>query len=455
VFLLFARDHAMSFQSDPFQGMKPTPGGSAPGVEEKTQIGELHDQAKAIDLVGTTQAIITSGLNPLVALANPLLMLVPQIRQLAQTDPHKLKEQLVNGVNAFEQQGMQKALSHDSVMGARYVLCTLLDEAASETPWGGMGQWGRHSLLAIFHGETNGGTKVFELLAKLGENTKLHHHLIELIYVALCLGFKGKFAVQAGGSAQLESVRERLAKLVKELRGDHAQPLAEHWRGQAFKRRSALTWLPLWVTGSVAGALLLGLFWLLSSWLAGLSEPTYGQIQSLRLLPPTPTVTQPAPTPRLAQFLANEIRAGLVAVRDDLDRSVITIRGDGLFEPASASLSADREALMQRMAEALSKVQGQILVTGHTDNQPINSLRFPSNWHLSEERARAVQVILVSRGVPTRRVSAEGRADGEPVATNDTPANRARNRRVEVTLMAAPSAASGDAHNSANNGSRN
>jgi type VI secretion system protein ImpK len=412
-------------------------------------------KAVAAETRNLNEAITGSGLNLVVAQANPLLALVPHIRQLTHADPLKVKQELVAGVEAFKKRAQQKGLTEQDTQGASFVLCTLLDEVASETPWGGLGAWGRHSLLAMFHQQTDGGTKVFELLAKMGEDTQRHHHLMELIYVALCLGFKGKFAVQAGGSAQLESVRERLATLLKELRGDHAQPLAEHWRGQAFKRRSALTWLPLWVTGSVAGALLLGLFWLLSSWLAGLSEPTYGQIQSLRLLPPTPTVTQPAPTPRLAQFLANEIRAGLVAVRDDLDRSVITIRGDGLFEPASASLSADREALMQRMAEALSKVQGQILVTGHTDNQPINSLRFPSNWHLSEERARAVQVILVSRGVQTRRVSAEGRADGEPVVANDTPANRARNRRVEVTLMAAPSAPSGHANNGANNDANN
>ena len=145
------------------------------------------------------------------------------------------------------------------------------------------------------------------------------------------------------------------------------------------------------VWGVDYAAVLLGLYFALSMSLGGVSDPTFGQIQSLRLLPPTPTVVQPAPKPRLAQFLASEIKAGLVAVRDDLDRSVITIRGDGLFDPGSASLSDDREALMKRIAEALAQVQGQILVTGHTDNQPIRSVRFPSNWHLSEERAKAVR----------------------------------------------------------------
>ena len=123
-------------------------------------------------------------------------------------------------------------------------------------------------------------------------------------------------------------------------------------------------------------------------------------------------------------------------MRDEIDRSVITIRGDGLFDPGSAILSSDREALMRRIAAALVQVPGPILVTGHTDNQPIRSARFPSNWHLSEERAKSVRSILVSQGVPAARVSAEGRADGEPVVANDSASNRALNRRVEITLFA-------------------
>ena len=321
-------------------------------------------------------------------------------------------------------------------MAARYILCTLLDEAAASTPWGGGGAWGRYSLLAMFHNETWGGEKVFQLMAKLAENPAANRDLLELIYAALCLGFQGRYRVVEGGSAQLEAVRERLAQILKKERGDFAQPLAEHWRGQAVKRRPLLSWLPLWVSGAVAAMLLLGVYWLLAFGLNGVSDPVYGQIQSLRLLPPTTVVAAPAPKPRLAQFLISDIKAGTVAVRDEIDRSVITIRGDGLFEAGSATLSADREVLMGRIADALAKVPGRVLVTGHTDNQPIRTVRFPSNWHLSEERAKAVRTILAARGVGAERIGAEGRAEGEPIVANDTPANRALNRRVEITLMA-------------------
>jgi type VI secretion system protein ImpK len=382
-------------------------------------------------------AAIDSGMNPLLALANRLLAVVPQIRATSHlADPGVLKESLAQGLRDFEARARQQGIAPERVMAARYILCTLLDEAAASTPWGASGVWGRYSLLAMFHNETWGGEKVFQLMAKLAENPAGNRDLLELVYAAVCLGFEGRYRVIDGGRAQLEAVRERLAQILKKERGDYPQPLAQNWRGQVVKRRSLLSWLPLWVTGAVAGIVLLGLYLLLSFSLSGLSDPAYGAIQSLRLSPPVPPAPIPAATPRLAQFLASEIRAGLVAVRDDVDRSVITLRGDGLFAPGSASLSDDREALMRRIAQALVQVPGTVLVTGHTDNQPIRSVRFPSNWHLSDERAKAVRAILVSQGVAAARVSAEGRADGEPLAPNDTPANRALNRRVEITLLA-------------------
>ena len=123
-------------------------------------------------------------------------------------------------------------------------------------------------------------------------------------------------------------------------------------------------------------------------------------------------------------------------MRDEIDRSVVVIRGDGTFASGSASLMPEREALMGRIADALAQVSGSVLVTGHTDSQPIaRTARFPSNWHLSEERAKTVRELLIARKVAAERIRAEGRADAEPVVANDTAANRAMNRRVEVTLF--------------------
>ena len=94
--------------------------------------------------------------------------------------------------------------------------------------------------------------------------------------------------------------------------------------------------------------------------------------------------------------------------------SVVTLRGDGLFESGSATLPR-ATCLADRASRTHCKVvPGKVQVTGHTDSQPIRSVRFPSNWHLSEARARGVAADCA--GGAAERLSAEGRADAEPIA---------------------------------------
>ena len=418
-----------------------------PGARTAPATATLHpgEGAPAADVVAEVAAI-ESGLNPLVALANRLLSVVPQIRTTARlADPAQLKDSLAQSIRDFEARARQQGIAPERVMASRYILCTVLDEAAAGTPWGGSGVWGRYSLLAMFHNETWGGEKVFQLMAKLAENPAGNRDLLELVYAAVCLGFEGRYRVIENGRAQLEAVRDRLAQILKKERGDFAAPLAQHWQGQAVKRRPLLSWLALWVTAAVAAIVVLGVYLALSLSLSGQSDPAYGDIQGLRLAPPTPPTPIPAAKPRLAQYLSSDIRAGLVGVRDDVDRSLITLRGDSLFDPGSASLSEGREALLRRVASALAQVPGAIVVAGHTDNTPIHTLRFPSNWHLSDDRAKTVRDILVSQGIAAARITAEGRAAGEPLVANDTAANRGLNRRVEITLLSGKTDGTADA----------
>ena len=376
------------------------------------------------------------GLNPLVTLANRLLRVVTQLRSTRHVaDPVALRNALAQGVRDFKAQAEAAGIAPERVMAARYVLCTMLDEAAADTPWGGSGVWAGNSLLAMFHNETWGGEKVFQLMARLAEKPAANRDLLELIYCALVLGFEGRYRVIDNGRAQLEAVRDKLAQIIKQQRGDHAPALAQHWQGQAVKRRASLSWLPLASVAAVAALILVAVHVGLSTSLSDRSDPVFSQIQGLRLPPPVVAAAQAAPKPRLAQFLAPDIKAGLVAVRDEVDRSVVTIRGDGLFAPASAALNPERAALMGRIADALALAGGQVLVTGHTDNTPMRSVRFPSNWHLSQERAQTVRDLLGARKVPADRLQAEGRADSEPLVANDSATNRALNRRVEVTLI--------------------
>jgi len=425
--------------NDPFAALdgqrtfiKPNPGGwpGARGPNSSTI-------TQAVPEAGAEPVAAPHGLNPLVAAANPLLMLATKLRHTRQVaDVPALRASLVQGVRDFATAAQTQGIAPERVMAARYVLCTLLDEAAADTPWGGAGAWARHSLLAEFHNESFGGEKVFQLMARLAEKPDANRDLLELIYAAVALGFEGRYRVVDGGKAQLDAVRARLAQIVRQQQGAYPPALAQRWAGTPVATRKALGWLPLAVAAAAALLLLGALYAAFAYSLSDRANPVFEAIQRLRLPPPVAAVAQPAPAPRLAQFLQSDIKAGLVAVRDEVDRSVVIIRGDGLFASGSATMATEREALMQRIGEALVRVPGPVLVTGHTDNVASRSLGFPSNWHLSDKRAATVKQLIQQSGVPADRVRAEGRADGEPVAPNDTPANRSLNRRVEITLMA-------------------
>jgi type VI secretion system protein ImpK len=95
----------------------------------------------------------------------------------------------------------------------------------------------------------------------------------------------------------------------------------------------------------------------------------------------------------------------------------------------------DRVPLLLTIADALNKVPGRVTITGHSDNVPTSVLgRYKSNWDLSQARADAVMQIIGTR-VAGDRLSADGVADTQPIAANDTADGRSRNRRVEITLQ--------------------
>ncbi len=388
-----------------------------------------------------------AGLNPLVAAANQLLDLVPQLRATLQhPDPLGLRDALVRDIKAFETRARAAGITPETVMGARYALCTLLDEVAASTPWGS-GVWAKQSLLVLFHNETWGGEKFFQLLSKLAQAPAQNRDLLELLYVCLALGFEGRYRVIDNGRAQLEALRERLAQILRTQQGEYERELSPLWQPAAVKRHRFFAVVPLWAVFAACSALLAGIYLLFSFKLNSGSDPVFSRIQAIRVgtAAPKPVARPPAPRPRLATFLADEVARGRVTVEDSVDRSVVSIVGDGLFAPGSGIISDAYQPLLDRIADELNKVPGLVRITGHTDNQPIRSVRFPSNWHLSQERARSVLNSLAKRMNTPARLSAEGRADSEPIVPNDSAANRARNRRVEITLLVAPAAATASA----------
>lgn len=130
------------------------------------------------------------------------------------------------------------------------------------------------------------------------------------------------------------------------------------------------------------------------------------------------------------------IEAGTLDVRYERGRMVIHLAQDVLFEPGSADLGAAGAETLQELGAVLGALEDQDLqVEGHTDNVPIATRRFPSNWELSSARAMAVVHVLTESGVRPEAISGAGFAEFHPVATNDTPEGRAQNRRIEIVIL--------------------
>ena len=114
----------------------------------------------------------------------------------------------------------------------------------------------------------------------------------------------------------------------------------------------------------------------------------------------------------------------------------LEINASALFKEGEAGLQDGASKILAEVAQVLVQSDQPIEVEGHTDSTPINTPQFPSNWELSSARASSVVHLFIQHGVAATRLTAVGSADNLPVASNDTPEGRARNRRVTVTILA-------------------
>jgi len=131
----------------------------------------------------------------------------------------------------------------------------------------------------------------------------------------------------------------------------------------------------------------------------------------------------------IKKVMADDIVEGRVDVELKGEKIVIRVREKGTFASGSATMSPDFIPVLHRVSEILKHSKKNIVVAGHTDNIPITTARFRSNWDLSAVRAASVvRELLRLNNIPTRCVVIGGYAD------NDTPENRARNRRVEIII---------------------
>ncbi|MET0270357.1 MAG: type IVB secretion system protein IcmH/DotU [Sphingomonas sp.] len=383
----------------------------------------------------------TSG-NPLIAAGTPLIVLANSLRGVvAHDDVVRLRRTVVEELRRFQARTRELSVSDEEARYGHYALCALIDEVVLSTPWGAKSGWGAQTLVATFHNEVVSGDRMFEVADALEARPGRSPNLLELIYVCLSFGFEGRMRLERGGASRLVQLRDRLYAAIRNLRGPMERGLSPAWRGADAAYRPIAREIPAWVYAAGLAVLLLLFYAGFLFRLASLGEGALAPLSSIYRAGPA-TLNRTAPAPEgdsklyltILDILRPDIDAGRVGVSDDPDAVGVRLKDKGLFASGSADLDAAYAATMGRIAQAIGITEGPVPVTGHTDDQRIASLRYPSNQALSEARAASVVAALTGAGVPADRLRPAGVGETQPVAANADDAGRRQNRRVEVAI---------------------
>lgn len=430
-----------AWQSEPTV-IKPSPGRSrAKKAEERTStvVTALNNAAPAFDYR-------SSGMPFLVAAARPQLNLLDRLRSMPDVpDPEQLRMAAIEEMRSYERKVANAGVDVEQARIAHYVLCATIDDVVLATPWGGASNWSASSLVSTFHRDVQGGERVFELLEHLHRDPGRNRDLLMLLYLCLSLGFRGRLRVSPRGALELSHYRDSLYRTLQGTMGDQERELSPAWRGLNARdaKRGFKHLLPAFLA-LMTLALALGYIGLLGL----LNTETDALATKIALLPPKdagsimvekPVVVEQVepehdPLAEFLAFLKPEVDRGVLTTQRKGNKVLVRFRNTGFFATGQADVAPKFEALLDSVGKAIADARFDALVTGHTDNQPIrNSVRFPSNWDLSQARADAVSDIL-KRHVPGENIRSEGRGETEPVDTNDTATGREANRRTEIEV---------------------
>ncbi|MBL1262035.1 MAG: type IVB secretion system protein IcmH/DotU [Thiotrichaceae bacterium] len=194
----------------------------------------------------------TYGLNKLVNAASVLIAVFCKTRtSLSHPDVAALHQQLAREIRAFDDNMREAGVKHEIQLAARYLICTILDEAVLNTPWGAESAWTQKTLLSTFHNETAGGEKFFLILDRMRSSPAENIEILELMYICISLGYEGKYRVVNRGRDALEQLRDELFHIIRTHRGEYERSLSPHGRGLGRVRNSLTQHIPVWVAASV------------------------------------------------------------------------------------------------------------------------------------------------------------------------------------------------------------
>lgn len=418
-------------------------------VPRAPQPGRFNPREREIRPVPKT------GTNPLVAAAAPILAAAIRIGgdRRAAPDVEQLRSAMVAAMRRFETEALATGMDTRSLRAARYALCATVDDLVLSTPWGASSSWAAQSLTSTFHNEVTGGERFFEILEQMQQDLGHHAPVVELMYLCLSLGFAGRYRVISRGANDIAELRDGVYRTIRQRRGEFERELSPQWRGIDAGAKTLSRRIPFWAVGlgtaSIAAAMFVGFTLLLASisdvaFAELFSLPPRGQIvvprpptlaAPLPAVAATPVAPRPASTTKLYQFLAPEIKAGLVQVMQDPQAITVRLTASNMFGSGTAIVAGSYLPLLNRIGDALNDQPGRVRVIGYTDNQPIRSARFPSNFELSQARADAVATLLRNHLKDPSRIAATGKGDADPIASNATPEGRQQNRRTEIVVV--------------------
>lgn len=375
--------------------------------------------------------------NPLLAAANPLLLMLRSLKVAsAPGSVADLRSRLIQMVRDFTSACERVHIPEFDRDLASYALCATVDECIQTTPWGANVNWAQQSLLVQVHQDNRGGDRFFDILDRAERSPAKHGLLTELLYVCLSLGFVGRYhQLGPAGRQQLADRREKTYLHIRHAGREADRSLSEDWRPVNVGRRAFGGFGVATAVAVLLALVCVGIFAAYSLRLSAQIDALQFASLQLPALRDQPVVLElPAAKPRLAQLLRQRIEEGRLQVKDLQSRSIVTLQGEGMFDSGSATPLAAVEPLLDEVARALDKVEGNIVVNGYTDNVPARSMRFGTNLALSRARAAIVAERLGMQAALLPRMTSQGHGEADPVMPNTTPDGRARNRRVEIVL---------------------
>jgi type VI secretion system protein ImpK len=391
--------------------------------------------------------IVSVAANPLMRAAASLLLLLGRLRaSLSRAGTDQLMDQVAQSISQFEIDARDAGVAADQIASAKYALAATADDIVQNLPTDDRHLWTKYSMLVRFFGERTGGVRFFQELDRAKQNPALNLGLLEVMHACLSLGFEGVYRTSAGGVGSLQGIRRDIYETIRRVQSKTIEDLSPHWRGQTIALAGSRFRIPVWSVAALACLILLVVYLVLRNLLSDQAEALALKMRGLspntEITIARETAVKPPPDParrstqleRIRAALANEIMAGKVSADQTATTIFIRIGNLVLFPSGEAKVNASFAPIAAKIAQTLEKEPGGIRIDGYSDTDPIKTVAFPSNWELSEARAKSVAAILKPELSKPDRVAAEGKGSDNPVAANDSAENKAKNRRVEISI---------------------